>query len=98
MQAILFFKMLQNGRVIDHRKKYRNYYELTRVAMVPHVKQDDRMEICQYFFEQSVTPLERETRAEFTKAIESKAKKFTESEHAMTFFRDTSRGMNGIRR
>lgn len=74
MRASLFFQMLAKGRIIDHRKQFRHYYELTRVACFPHISKESKEEISDYYWNGAMTPMEAFERDQFREAMEARAK------------------------
>jgi hypothetical protein len=95
MKATLFFMMLRKGRVIRHRERHRDYYEMLRVSAFPHVDREAKQEITGYFFENSLTPMEMQDRAELKDQLEVQSNSYAPHLVAENFLRDSARGMLG---
>jgi hypothetical protein len=55
MDARLFFAMVSNGKRVEHRKNSRLFFELCRVANFPHITDDSRKEVRQYYWDGSLS-------------------------------------------
>lgn len=95
MQATLFFMMLRKGRVIRHRERHRDYYEMLRVSAFPHCSREDKQEITTYFYENSLTPIDIQNRLDFKDQMEVEARSYVSQTVAENFLRDSARGMLG---
>ena len=73
MRASLFFHMLAKGRLLEKRRKFRDYMELTRVAVYPTLTEKSKEDVLQYFWDGSVSEWEKHETYRITKEMESKA-------------------------
>lgn len=84
----LFFRMLHLGREIQRRKNFRNYYELSRVGLLPLMKAEDRNEIMTYYWEGSLNEAERLARDRVIAQAKKDAEKtWAPSSAALDFLR-----------
>lgn len=92
MKAGLFFNILAKGRILEHRRKYRNFYEFTRIAAYPTYIKKSQEEYQQYLWDSSLTPFDIARRESFKEKIEEQVKqhekkKYVPSSAVLTFFR-----------
>jgi len=93
MEARLFFAMLARGRFLEFQRKSREYFELCRVASLPHVKDETRTQVLSWYWENSLTPMEAAVRDQMTREIEEKAKsQYAHPSEALRFFAEHKAG------
>ena len=73
MDALLFFAMLRHGRALAFKKKSREYFELCRVSLIPVMTEDSRKDARQWYWDNSLTDLERECRDEHIDKVKADA-------------------------
>jgi hypothetical protein len=95
MHAPLFFAMLKHGRILERRRNYAKFYEMTRVAAYSTYQKQSQEEYQQFLWDSSLSPRDREDREEFRRQIEKESKAsqvYLPSSAALDFFRGSIRG------
>lgn len=90
MSPLLFFKMLEKGRLIEQRKNFRHYYEMCRVGVAPRLPKEARRQIESYYWDGSLNDFERAAQARVVAQAQEDAKKTWKApEAALDFLRGT---------
>ena len=88
MTPLLFFRMLEKGRLIAKRKAFRDYYQLCRVNTVHLMKPEDRNQIMSYYWDGSLNDIERAAQARVVAQAKADASKtWLPPSAALDFFR-----------
>lgn len=88
MRAVLFFRMLASGQIVERRRNYRHYYEMCRVTAFPGMDETHRKETLSHYWDDSLSPIEKSRRDEiYAKVREDAAKTWAPSKAALSFFR-----------
>jgi hypothetical protein len=99
MNAALYFHMLNKGRMIDQRKRYRNYYEMCRVSAYPNYTQDSQKELIQFYYNCSIDQSDLMAQETLREKANERANELRQNEispiEAMEFFRATGKAMHG---
>lgn len=91
MRAVMFFRMLQKGRMFEHRNRHRHYFEMCRVTLYPNLNEESKKELLQWHWDQSMTMWDRAVQEDVKEMMEEKAQNYLPSSAALDFFRTSSR-------
>ena len=87
MDARLFFAMLSRGRLMEFRRKSRDFYEMCRTSDFPHITKESRDKMLSYHWDNSLSELEMQMRdAKIAKIKEDAKAHYQRPEAALKFF------------
>jgi len=80
--------MLHLGKTIERRKAYRNFYEMSKISLMPHMKDEGRKNLMGYYWEESLNDHEKAARDRvISQAKKDAEKSWAPSSAALDFFR-----------